>query len=146
MRMLCAMAVISASLLSACALAQKPAPAQDAFSCAVQNGSVIVHLPGKTAADEGNPQRFGIAHAGDFFYMNAEEAGAAHTAYAASTRRLELPVASQRGTLWHDGHAEERRIFSSAGSYTLMFMDNLETEPENTRSLVCTVDVPTGGE
>lgn len=57
----------------------------------------------------------------------------------AKTRLFELDTLRIEGTVWADGKAMQERPFTKEGEYLIYMADDMETEPENTFSLMGTV-------
>ncbi len=52
---------------------------------------------------------------------------------------LEISTTLIKGVIWKDGKKTDARVFTVPGEYIIYFADNLETEPENTFSLMTSV-------
>lgn len=105
------------------------------LSCQVSGGNVEVKLP----ADM-NPKihEMAVIH-GKQRVVIVDDAHAFAPFPASKT--LALPIKEQRAVEYRNGKAAEVKAFPEAGSYTLLFTNNLETERENMDSLECGITV-----
>jgi hypothetical protein len=136
------LATVCTAMLGLAACAHAKRPASSAFSCKVSGHYVIVTLSGTRIEGTRNPKYFGVSFGDDFIYLDYPPAHADFTPYDAHTRELKLDIASQHGIRYDNGVSVDVLAFARPGRYRLLFADDLETEPDNTFSLQCQVQLP----
>lgn len=133
--------VIALFCLSGCTHASTPGKSASAFSCKVKGQFIVVEFSNASTQEARNPEYFGVSRGDNFIYLNYPPAHADFTPYNAQTRSLKLNTKTQAGIEYENGVASRTLPFSKPGIYTLLFADNLETEPSNTFSLQCSVKI-----
>lgn len=137
---------VCTAMLGLVACAHATHPVSSPFSCKVSGHFVVVSLSGTHVKGTRNPKYFGVSFGDAFIYLDYPPAHADFTPYSAHTRELRLDVATQQGVRYDDGVPVKLLAFAKPGRYRLLFADDLETEPDNTFSLQCQVQVPASAE